>query len=199
LAISAVRTLGAETNGGPQFHQWIARMGQPLYGFQTPNGYSDVAEDWVNTGALLERINFALALASNRIPGTRADLSRFVGDMAKEKTVDKEKLLDRFVTLIAGGEISAKTRESLLKQLNDQITVPTMPAVQTASLKIPQNPFEEGFQRGNLPGRGGAQQNPDSPSGQQRQQAANLNAAAIDNPVVKVAGLLLGSPEFQRQ
>ena len=201
LAISAVRTLGADTNGGPQFHQWIARMGQPLYGFQTPNGYSDVAEDWVNTGALLERMNFALALASNRIPGTRADLSRFVGDMAKDKTIDKEKLLDRFVTLIAGGEISAKTRESLLKQLNDQVTVPTMPPVQTASLKIPQNPFEEGFQRGNFPGPGGGQQNnPDGrPSGQQRQQAANSNAAAIDNPVVKIAGLLLGSPEFQRQ
>lgn len=196
LAISAVRTLGADTNGGPQFHQWIARMGQPLYGFQTPNGYSDVAEDWVNTGALLERMNFALALASNRIPGTRTDLSRFVGDMAKDKTIDKEKLLDRFVTLIAGGEISAKTRESLLKQLNDQITVPTMPVVQTASLKIPQNPFEEGFQRGNFPGPGGAQQNQQQ---QQRQQAANFNAAAIDNPVVKIAGLLLGSPEFQRQ
>ncbi|HKO36540.1 MAG TPA: DUF1800 domain-containing protein [Pyrinomonadaceae bacterium] len=195
LAISAVRTLGAETNGGPQFHQWIARMGQPLYGFQTPNGYSDMAEDWVNTGALLERMNFALALASNRIPGTRTDLSRFVGEMAKDKTIDKERLLDRFARLIAGGEISAKTRESLLKQLNDQITVPMMPAVQTASLKIPQNPFEEGFQRGNFPG-GGAQQNNQQ---QQRQQAANSNAAAIDNPVVKLAGLLLGSPEFQRQ
>ena len=33
-------------------HQWIARMGEPLYGFQTPNGYSDMAENWVNTGAL---------------------------------------------------------------------------------------------------------------------------------------------------
>src|SRR2546430_11510376 len=59
LAISAVRTLGADTNGGPQFHQWIARMGQPLYGFITTNGYSDVAEKLVNTGAVLERIDFA--------------------------------------------------------------------------------------------------------------------------------------------
>ena len=69
LAISALRTLGAETTGGPQLHQWIARMGEPLYGFQTPNGYSDTAESWVNTGGLLERLNFGLALASNRIPG----------------------------------------------------------------------------------------------------------------------------------
>src|SRR5262249_2241454 len=58
LVVSAIRTLGADTNGGPQTHQWIARMGEPLYGFQTPNGYSDAAESWVNTGALLERMNF---------------------------------------------------------------------------------------------------------------------------------------------
>src|SRR5204863_6411719 len=93
LAVSAARTLGADTNGGPQMHQWIARMGQPLYGFQTPNGYSDVAENWVNTGALLERMNFALALVSNRIPGTRVDLSRFVHDMRDRKFIDKEKVL----------------------------------------------------------------------------------------------------------
>lgn len=194
LAVSAVRTLGADTNGGPQFHQWIARMGQPLYGFQTPNGYSDVAENWVNTGALLERMNFGLALVSNRIPGTRVDLSRFVGDMSS-KSIDKEKLLDRFVTLIVGGEISPKTRETLLKQLNDQVTLPAMPRTQVAASGAPPNPFEAGFQRGLL--------NPGGPGGvgqqQQQQQLARVDVAAIDNPLVKIAGLILGSPEFQRQ
>ena len=190
LAISAVRTLGADTNGGPQIHQWIARMGQPLYGFQTPNGYADVAENWVNTGALLERMNFALSLVSNRIPGTRVDLSRFMGDMRTVGSVDKAKLLDRFVTLIVGGDISPKTRETLLKQLSDQVTLPTMPPAQTASTKAPLNPFETAFQRGiNNPGGGGGQQ----------QQLASVSPAMIDNPVVKIAGLILGSPEFQRQ
>src|SRR5437660_8834295 len=189
LAVSAVRTLDADTNGGPQFHQWIARMGQPLYGFQTPNGYSDTSENWVNTGALLERMNFALALVSNRIPGTRVDLSRFVSDMANNKSVDKQKLLDRFVTMIVGGEISAKTRETLLKQLSDQVTLPSMPPAQTASTKAPENPFEAAFQRGNLPGPGG-------PDGQQQQpprpqQQASINPATIDNPVIKIAGLIL--------
>ena len=191
LAVSSVRTLGAETNGGPQFHQWIARMGQPLYGFQTPNGYADVAENWVNTGALLERMNFGLALVSNRIPGTRVDLSRFVGDMSS-KSVDKAKLLDRFVTLIVGGEISPKTRETLLKQLSDQVNVPATQQAQTAANVVPANPFETAFQRGNLnPGGGGG--------GPQQQQLARVDAAAIDNPLVKIAGLILGSPEFQRQ
>ncbi len=195
LAVSAVRTLGADTNGGPQFHQWIARMGQPLYGFQTPNGYSDVAESWVNTGALLERMNFALALVSNRIPGTRVDLAQFVGDMGSNRSLDKEKLLDRFVTLIVGGEISSKTRDTLLKQLNDQMTMPTMPPSQTASSGAPANPFETAFQRGNLnPGGGGPQQQQ-----QQQQQLARVNPIEINNPVVRLAGLILGSPEFQRQ
>jgi len=194
LAVSAVRTLGADTNGGPQFHQWIARMGQPLYGFQTPNGYSDVAENWVNTGALLERMNFGLALVSNRIPGTRVDLSRFVGDLTS-KSLDKEKLLDRFVTLIVGGEISPKTRETLLKQLSDQVTftLPAMPQRQLAANVAPPNPFETAFQRGNFNlGGGGAAQ-------QQQQQLARVDAASIENPLVKIAGLILGSPEFQRQ
>jgi uncharacterized protein (DUF1800 family) len=194
LAVSSVRTLGADTNGGPQFHQWIARMGQPLYGFQTPNGYSDTAENWVNTGALLERMNFALALVSNRIPGTRVDLSKLLGDAKTGSTVDKEKLLDRFVTMIVGGEISVKTRQTLLKELSDQITLPPMPPTQAAANTAPANPFEQGFQRGNLGGLGGPQQ-------QQRQQdqLARLNPGTIDNPVVKLAGLILGSPEFQRQ
>jgi hypothetical protein len=195
LAISAVRTLGADTNGGPQFHQWIARMGQPLYGFQTPNGYSDVAENWVNTGALLERMNFALALVSNRIPGTRVDLSRLMSDTKPGTSIDKVKLLDRLVGVIVGGEMSAKTRETLLTQLNEQITVPAPPRAQAASSAAPANPFEEGFQRGTPgAGLGGPQQQQ-----QGQQQVARLNASNIDNGVVKLAGLILGSPEFQRQ
>src|SRR6185503_2510706 len=150
LAISAVRTIGGDTNGGPQFHQWLQRMGQPLYGFQTPNGYSDVAENWVNTGALLERMNFALALVSNRIPGTRVDLSRLMNDAKPGASIDKAKLFDRLVSVIVGGEISAKTRETLLKQLDDQITLPSPPRAQVASNTVPANPFEEGFQRGIL-------------------------------------------------
>jgi uncharacterized protein (DUF1800 family) len=131
LVVSAIRTLGADTNGGPQTHQWIARMGEPLYGFQTPNGYSDAAESWVNTGALLERMNFGLALANNRIPGTRVSLTKVNGDQAKV-------MVEYLKTLLAG-EISSPTRETLLKQLD--------PA----------------------------------------------------DPVTKVVGLILGTPEFQRQ
>jgi uncharacterized protein (DUF1800 family) len=112
LVVSAIRSLGADTNGGPGTHQWIARMGEPLYGFQTPNGYSDAAENWVNTGALLERMNFGLALAGNRIPGTRVDL-------AKLTVQDKSKLVDESLKLLVAGDISAGTRETLMKQIDE--------------------------------------------------------------------------------
>ncbi|HEY3580871.1 MAG TPA: DUF1800 domain-containing protein [Pyrinomonadaceae bacterium] len=112
LVVSAIRSLGADTNGGPGTHQWIARMGEPLYGFQTPNGYSDAAENWVNTGALLERMNFGLALAGNRIPGTRVDLTKLTAP-------DKSKLIDESLKLLVAGDISAGTRETLMKQIDE--------------------------------------------------------------------------------
>src|ERR1043166_296126 len=111
LVVSEIRTLGADTNGGPGTHRWIERMGEPLYGFQTPNGYSDAAESWVNTGALLERMNFGLAMAGNRIPGTRVDLTKFTMQ-------DKSKLIDESLKLLVAGDISAGTRETLMKQIN---------------------------------------------------------------------------------
>ena len=121
LVISAIRTLGADTNGGPGTHQWIARMGEPLYGFQTPNGYSDAAQSWVNTGGLLERMNFGLALANNRVQGTKVSLAKTSGEQAK--------VMDEYLKTILGGEISAATRETLLKQLE-----PSDPATKVVGL-----------------------------------------------------------------
>jgi len=183
LAISAIRTLDAETNGGPQLHQWIARMGEPLYLYQTPNGYSDAAESWVNTGGLLERLNFGLTLASNRIPGTRVDLKRFAGDAANGPAVDKASIMDRFLSLIVAGEISSRTRETLLKQLNQEIGPPTQSvAVEPAS------------RADNVVGNNGNDIQPR----QRRQQLARADANITD-PVTRIVGLILGSPEFQRQ
>jgi len=121
LVVSAIRTLGADTNGGPGTHRWIERMGEPLYGFQTPNGYSDAAESWVNTGGLLERMNFGLALANNRVQGTTVSLANTNGAQAK--------VMDEYLKTILGGEISSATRETLLKQLE-----PSDPATKVVGL-----------------------------------------------------------------
>ncbi|MDQ3172710.1 MAG: DUF1800 family protein, partial [Acidobacteriota bacterium] len=166
-----------------QLHQWIARMGEPLYLYQTPNGYSDTAESWVNTGGLLERLNFGLTLASNRIPGTRVDLKRFAGDAANGPAVDKASIMDRFLSLIVAGEISSRTRETLLKQLNQEIG----PPIQSVAV-------EPASRADNVVGNNGNDIQPR----QRRQQLARADANITD-PVTRIVGLILGSPEFQRQ
>jgi len=185
LTISAIRTMGAETTGGPQLQQWLARMGEPLYGFQTPNGYSDLAESWVNTGGLLERLNFGLTLASNRIPGTRVDLKQFVGN-ASGQSLDNNQIMDRFLDLIVAGDISVKTKEALLKQLNEQ-----------AALVVPATSVES---PGSNDGMLNESMDTEAPFRQlgQRQQLARADANLSD-PVTTIVGLILGSPEFQRQ
>jgi uncharacterized protein (DUF1800 family) len=62
-AVSAVRAAGGETDGALPMVRAIAQMGEPLYLCQPPTGYSDTSSAWVNTGALVARLNFALALA----------------------------------------------------------------------------------------------------------------------------------------
>jgi uncharacterized protein (DUF1800 family) len=191
LTISAIRTLGGETTGGPQLHQWIARMGEPLYGFQTPNGYSDLAESWVNTGGLLERFNFGLTLASNRIPGTSVDLKQFVSSGAGH-SLNKSQIMDRFLDLIVAGDITPKTKEVLLKQLDEQVTlvVPAMSAETTRS----------NDSMGNESNESNSSMDRERPLRQrgQRQQLARADAN-ISDPMTKIVGLILGSPEFQRQ
>lgn len=207
LAISALRTLGAETNGGPQLHQWIARMGEPVYGFQTPNGYSDSAESWVTTGGLLERLNFGLALASNRIPGTRVDLKRFAGDTPVGSNADRVKVMDRFLEIIVGGNVSPNTRATLLKQLDQEIVITPPPARaevaqandEDVSRDIGETPRGRSRQierslpevrPGDFPG---------APASRQRGRQLARMDASITDPLTKIVGLILGSPEFQRQ
>lgn len=75
LAISAVRNINADIEQPYQLYNWIAKMGQKIYYYQAPTGFPDKAEYWVNTGALLNRMNFGLALATQRIPGVRVNLA----------------------------------------------------------------------------------------------------------------------------
>ena len=174
LAASALRTLGAEVEVRPALVQWVSRMGEPLYGYQAPTGYPDVAEYWVNTGALLERLNFSLALVSNRIPGARVDLSRFVGEEAtSSRAVDQKAVVERFLAVALQGDISPRSREVLLKQLSAQSDAP----VTTAA--------DEGTSEKNV-----------RAARRERRQAG----ATVGNPeVARIAALVIGSPEFQRQ
>jgi len=72
-AVSAIRSLDGMTDGARPLAQAIARMGQPLYQCQPPTGYPDRGDYWMSNGAIIERLNFAVAVSSNRIPGTSVD------------------------------------------------------------------------------------------------------------------------------
>jgi uncharacterized protein (DUF1800 family) len=73
LAASALRALGADVTEPKPVLDWVARIGEPLYAYQAPTGYPDRAEAWVNTGALLSRMNFGLQLASGKVKGVKVD------------------------------------------------------------------------------------------------------------------------------
>ncbi|HEX8501788.1 MAG TPA: DUF1800 domain-containing protein [Pyrinomonadaceae bacterium] len=176
LAASALRTLGAEVEVRPALVQWVARMGEPLYGYQAPTGYPDAAEFWVNTGALLERLNFSLALVSNRIPGARVDLSRFVGEeAASSRAVDQKAVVERFLALAVQGDISAGSREVLMRQLTAQADAPVAAAA----------PEDEETRGKNA---------------RAARRERRESGATVGNPeVARIAALVIGSPEFQRQ
>ena len=149
LVASATRAVGAEVEIPLMLVQWTTRIGQPLYQCEPPTGYSDKADAWVNTGALLSRMNFSLALTSNRLRGTQVNIDSLFGSDA---TADPHTTMDRAIQLLLGGQASWQTRDTLDKQMDD-------PQILQASLDDP---------------------------------VKQVNAAMI-------AGLVLGSPEFQRR
>jgi uncharacterized protein (DUF1800 family) len=170
LAVSSIRTLGAETNGGPPMLAMLNKLGEVPYGYQAPTGYPDTAEDWVNTGALLERLNFAVAVASNRIPGTRVDLKSF-------ESKDRSKVLDTAIERILDGDVSAATRATLLRQVENPLPEVKAGSEPRDDLDVP-----------NMSGQQG---------GMNRQ--ARLLPPSGNPDVFKVVSLVLGTPEFQRQ
>ncbi|MDB5035860.1 MAG: hypothetical protein JWQ98_3101 [Chlorobi bacterium] len=118
LAVSAIRALDGGTDGSPRIAGSIAKMGEALYMYQPPTGYPDRAAQWVNTGALAERLNFGQALAAGRIPGTTVNAGLLVGDGTG---IGAEALLERAVNLLLGGDISSGTRAVLQRSLNDGV------------------------------------------------------------------------------
>jgi uncharacterized protein (DUF1800 family) len=114
FVVSAARALATDVSTPLPLVMWVARIGQPLYMCQPPTGYSDKAETWVNTGALLNRLNFSLALASNRMRGSRTDVTALLGTDAMS---DAKASLDRAVQIFLGGQAASQTVETLQKQL----------------------------------------------------------------------------------
>ncbi len=112
LVASSLRALDAQTDGGAPLMGLIMRMGQPLFQYQAPTGYPDRGSSWINSGTLLARMNFSMALAANKIPGTKLDYSSLA------PFDDSPAVWDHLVQRILGGSVSDETQAAVMKSLD---------------------------------------------------------------------------------
>src|SRR2546423_2451531 len=126
---AAMRATKAETHGHRPVLDLIGRMGQPLFGRITPDGYSDRAEQWLSSGAMVARLNFANALATNRVKGTSVKFDPLLKDMDGK---DRASVAGKLIGLTLFGDVSDHTRAALAKAFESESSVvsaapPNMP------------------------------------------------------------------------
>ncbi len=111
FVVSAARAVAAEPDTSSRLAQVVARLGEPLYLHVAPDGYPEREAAWVNSGALLDRMNAAVALAAGKLPGVTVVLDSIVsaGDADQLISVVNEKIL--------GGTMSENTKQVLRRQL----------------------------------------------------------------------------------
>jgi uncharacterized protein (DUF1800 family) len=115
LVVSTARALGTDVDTPMPLVRWTGRIGEPLYQCQPPTGYADRSDAWVNTGALLNRLNYSLALAGNKVRGSRSDTAALLG---VDPSADAKVALDRAVQIFLGGQTAPNTVAILQKQLD---------------------------------------------------------------------------------
>jgi hypothetical protein len=158
FVVSAVRATGAEVDDALPLIRQLNNMGMPLYGAQPPTGYSMKAETWVSSSALLNRMNFALTLTSDKMKAVKVD----VGQLAGSSPRDSNLALTTLENSLLAGDVSSQTHDSITAQID------------AAAIN-------------------GAQQKPD------KSGARKPVDGSRPPDVSTIAGLLLGSPEFQRR
>lgn len=173
FVVSAVRASDAQLNNNnlrPIANE-LRTLGMPLYGCVPPTGYNWDASTWVSTGALVDRMNFALNLSANRVQGIatfwspQSDTS--AGTLLAPDAPNAEAEESRLESLIVSGGISDSTRSAVMQQYQQQISQ----SQQIASTQ------------------------PMAARSPQRQQGAS----PLEKQDQLLAGLLIGSPEFQRR
>ncbi|HVU46903.1 MAG TPA: DUF1800 domain-containing protein [Terracidiphilus sp.] len=179
FVVSAARAGNADVENFLPLINALRQMGMPLYGCIPPTGYKWDAAEWVSTGSLVDRMNFALNLAANRLPGITVKWSSptppastpNVGLLANpgaspdDPTPESEEA--RLEPLIVAGGVSAATRSAALQQFQAQIA-------QDSSLMRPVSAIA-------------------------RPQNRAKTATTLERQDQVLAGLLIGSPEFQRR
>lgn len=194
LAISAVRALNVDIKQPFQLFAWSDKMGQKLYFYQAPTGFPDRGQYWINTGALLNRMNFGLAISSQRIPGTKVDLLALNNRHEPESATDALMKYSKIIMPERDIEATVKrltpmlTDPDLVKKINEAADKNSVQQVTMGNNELVMNDdMEQGL--GNPGGKGkGLKKN------------NGLQVVTGNNSMLsQVVGIIIGSPEFQRR
>src|SRR5881296_4395929 len=121
FVVSAVRATGVEPDDTPRLAQLVARLGEPLYQQPAPTGYAETEEHWVNSGALLARMNAAMGIAKDCSSVPAND--------------DHARLIDMIDQQLLAGTMSAHTKSVILEQLTD-VTDPVQARAMAVGLAL---------------------------------------------------------------
>lgn len=180
VVVSALRAVNAPADPSPRTHRFVAELGQSVFSHQTPDGWPETGDEWINTGSILNRINFGLQLASGRVPGANQAFWPLPEGIRGQP---REKQVDAVVAAFLGGEASVETRAILTSGNNPMLNS----AVDTTESMMRQPPDTAGVTGLDVAAmrraRGGRAFGPLPP---------------LDG-VPLIVGLALGSPEFQRR
>ena len=113
MVASAVRALDANVDNAYALANQVSNLGEPLYRKPEPTGYSNLNSEWVNSAALLARMNFALALAQNKIQGVKVNPAQFGAKTGKTGPSDVAQTLLR-------RDVSPQTRATIENALKEQ-------------------------------------------------------------------------------
>jgi len=117
FVVSAVRASGAEVSDALPLARQLQTMGMQLYGMQPPTGYSMKADAWVNSSALLGRMNFALALTAGKLKGVQVDSDHLLGTTGLPG--DTQATLASLEASLLAGDVSRQTHDTIVAQMNN--------------------------------------------------------------------------------
>ena len=177
VVVSSIRATESQLDLRPGAPQAVAFLGQPIFGRQTPDGWPDVASEWMNAGAILNRINFGLALAGDRVPGV---VTGTVAELEAVRDATRERQVDVVVRVLFGGQVSPETREMLMSGENPFASRASGDTAAGASIGGAPMTRPAGGPGRNQPGR---------------MDMSAVRLTGLDH----IIGLALGAPEFQRR
>ena len=190
VVASALRAVNAQPDYTPRTAQVVARLGQPIFGRQTPDGWPDRGDAWMNTGAILNRINFGLSLAAGQLPTAKLNNWPLYDSL---RTLSRSQQVDGVVKSMLGGQVSVETREVLMSGEN-----PMLARGGAASDINGMAVLDSGAMMGG--GRAGRQPIKDQGvKGLPRAQIPGFGRPVDLKGLPQVVGLALGAPEFQRR